>query len=538
MALLRYVDDAGQIQARTLDTEQFVIGRAAGCNIVLDDDMISREHLRIDVEADGRFRIRDLGSRNRSYVNGELITEALLTAGDVIRAGDRVLEFIDDGAGLDERIDLEFLTPDRTEPPNCEWVKLKAPVSLTIAQIEQLAGLSGEQSLMARPEDIANATLGQVLLDLQGERGLIALRGDEKTELRPLAHRALRRPIGGSMMPVSQSFALAPLLQGVAGRYPQTAAQMNPKLGYAATAVVAPLTYRGEAIGVLYVDRPAAKKPFPSAAMQYCLASGAQLGAMIAESSRKLGRTAAREGVAWLTMLKKLQASLATPPSQSDTFDSATRLFAGRARCGDLSDFVSLDEQRCYGFVADGGGRGITGLVQASALRAGLRAALSIAPDSLLDPSPLFNEMNRMVAGSSTRQIVPCTYVGLDTAAGKMVYINAGGMPPLLMVAPGRLVTLDAPSLVLGVDAEYHYEPTRVDLPESFRLVCNTDGFIEAVSVAGEALGDRRLHEVLLERDAFAPAADLLAKLAKAYSSHLAGAQPDDDATVMVISRG
>ncbi|MBI4718878.1 MAG: SpoIIE family protein phosphatase [Planctomycetes bacterium] len=537
MAVLRYLDDAGCLQSRTLDAEQFVIGRAPTCQITFDDDMISREHLRIDIEPDGRFRVRDLGSRNKTYVNGELTSETLLMPGDVIRTGDRIVEFLDDAASP-EKIDLEFLTPDRTEPPHCEWVKLKAPLSLTLPQVEQLAALIGDQALTARPEDIANAALGQILLDLQAERGLIALRGDAKTELRPLAQRGLRRPPGGSLTPVSQSFALAPILQSVGGRYPQTASQLNNKLGYAVTALAAPLTYRGDLVGVLYLDRPASKKPFAAAALQYGLAAAAQVGALIGETARKLVRNAAREGVAWISTLRRVQGCLTMPVVASDGFDAAMKLFPGRVRCGDFGEVIHLDEQRCCVLVVDGGGHGITGIVQANALRAAVRAALAVADDVLMDPAALFNQLNRTTAASASRQVVPCTFAGIDMSAGKLVYINAGGMPPLLLIAPGRLVTLDQPSLVLGVDPDCGYEATRVDLPEAFRLVCHTDGLVEVTSVAGEALGEQRLHDVLLHRDAFGSAAEVVARVAQAWSGHLAGAQPDDDALVLAVSRG
>ena len=89
------------------------------------------------------------------------------------------------------------------------------------------------------------------------------------------------------------------------------------------------------------------------------------------------------------------------------------------------------------------------------------------------------------------------TYAGIDLAAGKLVYINAGGMPPLLMVGPGRLLTLDQPSLVLGVDKDYAYEPTRVDLPETFRVVFHTDGLTDAMDAGNKDFGRERLKEVL-----------------------------------------
>ncbi len=69
MAFLRYLDDTEQIQTKVLDTERFVIGRAPTCQLTFDSDMISREHVRIDLEADGRYRIHDLGSRNKTYAD-------------------------------------------------------------------------------------------------------------------------------------------------------------------------------------------------------------------------------------------------------------------------------------------------------------------------------------------------------------------------------------------------------------------------------------------------------------------------------------
>ncbi|UCE61135.1 MAG: SpoIIE family protein phosphatase [Phycisphaerales bacterium] len=537
MAQLRYLDDTGQLQTKSIDTDRFVIGRAPTCQAVIDHDMISREHLLIEVEADGRFRIRDLGSRNKTYVNGELTSETLLTPGDVIRVGECVMEFLDDSMSP-EKIDLEFLTPDRTEPPNSEWVKLRAPLSLTVAQISQLSQLWGDLPLVARSEDIAQAALGRILLYLQAERGLVALRGQEKMDLRPLVHKALKRAPGGSLTPVSQSFALAPILQGVGGRYPQTTSQLNAKLGYASTALAAPLVFNGDVVGILYVDRPTAKKAFTAADLQYCVAAGAQVGAVLGESTRRLARSAAREGVAWMTTVRRLQSALRAASPSSDTFEVGVKFFPGRSRCGDFCDVVHIDEQRCFGLVVDGGAHGITGLVQANAIRTAVQTTVGASEDTLMDPALFFNELNRMIAASSVRQVLPCTYVGIDMSAGKLVYINAGGMPPLLMVAPGRLVTLDQPSLVLGIDANYYYEAARADLPEIFRVICHTDGLTEATSRAGEALGDRRLHEALLHRDSFNTVEDVVNKIGHAWVTHLAGAQSDDDALALVIGRG
>ena len=340
------------------------------------------------------------------------------------------------------------------------------------------------------------------------------------------------------MTPVSQSFIFAPILQGVAGRYPKTAGQMDTKLGYAVTAVVAPVTFRGDVVGTLYVDRPTAKKPFPSSALQYCAAAGAQTGALMGESTRKLARFAGREGATWMPIVRRLQSGLTTPVNSTDAFDAVMKCFPGRLRCGDFGGVVHVDEQRCGISIIDGGGQGISGITQSSAIRTSIETALAVSDDALTDPAPMFNTINRLLASSTVRQVLPCAFIGVDMAAGKLSYVNAGGMPPLLMVAPGRLVTLDQTSLVLGVDPDFLYETTRADLPEVFRIVCYTDGLTEAASAAGTPFGEQRLHETLLDRDVFASTADVLSAVNRAWTAHLATAQSADDALVLVVGRG
>ena len=172
-----------------------------------------------------------------------------------------------------------------------------------------------------------------------------------------------------------------------------------------------------------------------------------------------------------------------------------------------------------------------------AAIRAGIRGALAVSEDALMDPEVMLGALNRLIAASRGRQVVPCNYVAIDLSTGRLIYANAGGMPPLLMVAPGRLVTLDQSTRVLGVDPDYSYGVTRAELPEKFRLVMHSDGLSEATNGSGEALGDQRLHEVLLKQETFATPNDVILQIDAAWQNHLAGAEPDDDATVLVIGR-
>jgi ABC-type multidrug transport system fused ATPase/permease subunit len=64
----------------------FVLGRAPGSDLVLDEGRVSREHAVITTE-DGRAEVRDAGSRNGTKLNGEPVTEAELHDGDRITIG-------------------------------------------------------------------------------------------------------------------------------------------------------------------------------------------------------------------------------------------------------------------------------------------------------------------------------------------------------------------------------------------------------------------------------------------------------------------
>lgn len=536
MAFLRYLDASGREQTLELRVGSVTFGRAPTCQVVLDHELVSREHARIDGREGGRFVLVDLASRNKTYVNGQAVSEITLVSGDVVRIGESVIEFVDD-ARVRAEADLDFLTPDRTEPPHAEWLRSKAPLPLTLGQIEQLSNIGEPAKLLSRAEDIADAALGQLLLDTGAERGFIALRGEGKRELRLLAHRGLRRSPGGSLMPVSQSFVYAAILQHVAGRYPDAAGRISIDSGYASTGLVAPLTFEGEVVGVVYLDRPSEKRRvFAPAMLLYVAAAGAHIGALMGRATRRLAQQAPREEAAWVATLRRMQAGLSIEPVGNDTFTVATARLAGRCRCGDLLDVLPLDDRRLSVLLLDCGGGGVIGWAQAASARAAIASALRTSEDTLLDPAAVFNAVNALLTALPARQPLAATWVGLDLAAGRLSYINAGGAAPRLISGPGRLVVLEHASLLLGVDPSYVYETRTIELSERFRVVCLSDGLLEAGG-GGECFGDERLHEPLLSSDGFNVGANVATRVIEAVRSHLAGAVPDDDATLVVVSR-
>jgi hypothetical protein len=72
--------------------EPYVLGRHPDCDLVLDDDSVSRRHASIAREGD-RWLIVDLGSRNGTQVNGWRVAEAHVFDGDELVLGRTRLVF-------------------------------------------------------------------------------------------------------------------------------------------------------------------------------------------------------------------------------------------------------------------------------------------------------------------------------------------------------------------------------------------------------------------------------------------------------------
>ncbi len=536
MAQLRFIDDQGVLTTRILATEKFVVGRVESCQLCIVDDLISREHARFDQDPDGRYRVRDLGSRNKTFVNGEQITETLLSHGDMVRIGGRVFEFAADNVET-APFDLTCLTPDRSDPPGTQWIKIKSPITMPLNRVGELALLGAEAPFPSRAEDVAAAVLSRVLINLNADRGFIALRGENKREIHPLAHRGLTREAGGSLTPISQAFVYSALLQSVAGKYPEQASQTAGGAGFATTGMVAPLVNRNSVAGIIYVDRPKSGEPFSAEQLQELAAAGASIGAMLADSARRLSENVAQITAPWLKTLRRLQTTMTVPLEPGTSLDLAAKTMPGQSRCGDFVDVFHLDEHRSAVLLVDAGGHGVSGFIHAQGIRTSIHAAFS-SEKGAPEIEQIITAINRSRTVVRARQLVTVALVVIDLDRGQIQYINAGAPPPLLLAGKKRLVTLDQPSLLLGIDSNYGYEVSSAELPAAFRLICHSDGLTDCTNAAGDAFGAQRLHDLLLQEGSFTSAVALVDRIVAACDLHRAKHPFDDDATVVVISHG
>ncbi|MCZ6464367.1 MAG: FHA domain-containing protein [Proteobacteria bacterium] len=75
------------------DTQDLSVGRSPECDLVIDDDDVSRQHVIFRKESSG-YWVEDAGTSNGTHVNGEPIERHQLASRDVIRIGALELTFL------------------------------------------------------------------------------------------------------------------------------------------------------------------------------------------------------------------------------------------------------------------------------------------------------------------------------------------------------------------------------------------------------------------------------------------------------------
>ena len=76
-----------------VDEKPIIVGRSQECDLHIPHPSVSRQHCSIWRDAES-YRVRDLGSTNRTRVNDERIDGAVLADGDHITIGETILKFI------------------------------------------------------------------------------------------------------------------------------------------------------------------------------------------------------------------------------------------------------------------------------------------------------------------------------------------------------------------------------------------------------------------------------------------------------------
>ena len=86
------IEPADQAGRRYPLGDEITVGRAAGCQVTVDDTYVSQLHARV-FSRDGQVMVEDLGSTNGTYLNRSKVSGPMvMQKGDRLQIGNTVLE--------------------------------------------------------------------------------------------------------------------------------------------------------------------------------------------------------------------------------------------------------------------------------------------------------------------------------------------------------------------------------------------------------------------------------------------------------------
>ncbi len=202
------------------------IGRDPSNSLAISDLSLSRRHCVLAREADG-YKLRDLDSRNGTFVNGRVISEKLLSHGDQISVGESVLVFLlkeekDETAPLgvefDDRLtqataqirpqDVLYLQPER--------ILRELPAASRLGRnLNALLKISRVVHSISHLDQLQAQILELIFEVVPAERGAILLDGKGSEKFSSLfAHPGLAK--GAEPVRVSRTITRQVMDQGVA----------------------------------------------------------------------------------------------------------------------------------------------------------------------------------------------------------------------------------------------------------------------------------------------------------------------------------
>ena len=204
---------------------------------------------------------------------------------------------------------------------------------------------------------------------------------------------------------------------------------------------------------------------------------------------------------------------------------------SSRQVSGDFYDVVPVGDSLLLA-IADVSGKGVAAALMSSMLQASLRTQAG-AVDSVAD---MLLNMNRLLCGGApTGKFATFFLARVDEPTLLMRYANAGHNYPLLRRADGSIQELDQGGLLLGIQEEIRLEEASVQLAPGDCVVCYTDGISEAADGRNELYGEQRLADFIAGLPPGLPAADIAERTLAEVRAHLAGVEPGDDMTLVVL---
>ncbi|HEX2164385.1 MAG TPA: SpoIIE family protein phosphatase [Thermoanaerobaculia bacterium] len=563
MIRLRVLPPEGAPWEHRPEGEALVVGRSLGCDLVLADAFLSRQHARLWRDGDGWW-IEDLGSRNGARVNGEAVAAPRrLAPGDRVEMSASALEVLGEagarasgvsvlpGAAPGDEVDLGDATYFRSAAELLAAERSAAPAPADAARTAERLRLVNEvhrdlgRSLGL--DELLERLLDRLFDHLRPEGGAIYLRqpdgGFRAAARRTTAGRPAEAPISRSLVREVAEKGLAALV--LDARTDARFAEAHSMLDLGVRSLVAAPLLDGEgdggaggggSLGMIVLDSRLGVRQFTEDDLELLvsLASAAALrirNVALAEEAAERRRMASELALARRIQVALLPAELPALPGWTLHAGNVPSRFVS----GDFYQVVPRAEGReVVLVVADVSGKGMA----ASLLTASLEALLAAPLEEGLPPEELAARVSRLLHRRTPPEKYATAFLGaLDVETGALSYVSAGHNPALVVrAADGTVERLTVGGPPLGLLAEGRYTAGRIGLAAGDTLLVYTDGIVEAADSDDEEYGLERLEALAADRRNEPPAA-IAETIEEDVQAFARGVPVADDRTVVIVRR-
>lgn len=522
------VDDPLGRRVVVIDKPVFRIGRKSESDLRSAGADVSREHAEI-LQLDGRFVLKDRGSRCGTFVNDEQIAERPLRHRDRIRLGrsggaELVFLTADDdsrGSGVSGVVDFRPLTAllDRLRGLGSARVLDEVLVLVMDAAIDATGAERGFIML-------ANAK-GELEFKIARARGQVTLSGQSF---------ATSQKIPQEVFATGRDRLVADLMDGdLAGQHLGTVALGIRHVLCTPLRVVRYLEQSDGAadqrpMGVLYLDSRERGQLMSTAARQALEAVAGEAASAI-ESARLYREATEKAGLEReLRLAAEIQRALLPEALHSGPhFEVAAASMPCRSIGGDFFDYFDLPDRHFAFTLGDVSGKG----PPAALLSAMIQGAFATQATGVASPAALLAAVNRtLIRRAIQARFATVVYVML-APDGRLTYSNGGHNPPMLMGRHG-VRRLETGGLIVGLFPRATFEEETIQLEQGDTLVVFSDGVTEALNLAGDDFGEERLLACLEEHRGCRPEV-LLDKIFGSVRTFASSAAQNDDVTALVL---
>ena len=212
---------------------------------------------------------------------------------------------------------------------------------------------------------------------------------------------------------------------------------------------------------------------------------------------------------------------------ERDGLDMYAEMTPAKEVGGDLYGYI-LQGDQLYFCVGDVSGKG----VPASLFMAqSARLFRTLATEGMMPADIAFRMNNELSEGNDSFMFVTMFIGLLHLDTGRLDYCNCGHNAPFV---DGQFLEMQHVNQIIGIEENATFLGETIDDFRGKQLLIYTDGLNEAENLQQELLGNDRLLQVMSTAGSL-DSHQVIAKLKKVVEEHRAGADPNDDLTLMCL---